>query len=95
MPLVDQAGTWLEHMSSAHRHSNLVSWGVACIRSSQAGMLTGALNPKPWHLEDVLVEVLLQAFVRQVDAQLLEGVDGEGFEAVDVEDADHPLLAVF
>lgn len=44
------------------------------------------------HLEDVLVEVLLQPLVGQVDAQLLEGVDGEGLETVDVQDADHALV---
>jgi hypothetical protein len=41
-------------------------------------------------LEDVLVELLLQALVGQVDAQLLEAVLLEGLEAVDVQDADAP-----
>jgi hypothetical protein len=44
------------------------------------------------HLEDVLVEVLLQALVGQVDAQLLERVGHKALEAVDVQDADHALV---
>eukprot|EP00968_Pinguiococcus_pyrenoidosus_P012259 scaffold1070_cov245-Pinguiococcus_pyrenoidosus.AAC.13 len=39
-------------------------------------------------LEDELVEMLLQRFVRKVDAQLLEGVRLERLEAEDVQDAD-------
>lgn len=44
------------------------------------------------HLEDVLVEVLLQALVGEVDAQLLERVGGKALEAVDVQDADYTLV---
>mmetsp|Transcript_94185 Transcript_94185/g.266549 ORF Transcript_94185/g.266549 Transcript_94185/m.266549 type:complete len:1014 (+) Transcript_94185:1095-4136(+) len=43
--------------------------------------------------EDVLDEVLLQPLVRQVDAELLEGVPLEPLEAVDVQDADVAQLA--
>jgi hypothetical protein len=39
-------------------------------------------------LEDVRVELLLQALVGQVDAELLEGVGVEALEAVNVEDGD-------
>ena len=45
-------------------------------------------------LEDVLVELLLQALVGQVDAQLLEGVLLEALKAVDVQNADHPVAAL-
>ena len=38
-------------------------------------------------LEHVLVELLLQALVGQIDAQLLEAVLLEGLKAVDVQDA--------
>ena len=46
------------------------------------------LNP---YLEDVLVEVVLQALIGKVDAQLLEAVVGEVLEAKEVEQRDHIL----
>jgi hypothetical protein len=45
-------------------------------------------------LEDVLVEVLLEALVGEIDAQLLEAVDGEWLKAVDVQDPDDSVHAV-
>ena len=39
-------------------------------------------------LEDVLVELLLQALIGQVDAQLLKAVLLEGLEAIDIQNAD-------
>ena len=39
-------------------------------------------------LEDMLVELLLKPLISQVDAQLLEAVLLEAFEAVDIQDAD-------
>lgn len=44
-----------------------------------------------FHLEDVLVEVLLQLLVCEVDAELLKVVDLELLKAVDVEDSDKGL----
>lgn len=41
----------------------------------------------------MLVELLLQALVGQVDAELLKAVLLEGLEAVDVQDADRALVA--
>ena len=41
-------------------------------------------------LEHVLVELLLQALVGQIDAQLLEAVLLERLKAIDVQDADRP-----
>lgn len=45
-------------------------------------------------LKDVLVELLLQALVGQVDAQLLEGVLLEALKTVDVQDAYDPVAAL-
>ena len=44
-------------------------------------------------LEDVLVELLLQALIGQVDAQLLKAVELEALKAVDVQDADVAVAA--
>jgi hypothetical protein len=41
------------------------------------------------HLEDMLVEVLLQLLVRQVDTELLKVVHLELFETVDVQHTHH------
>ena len=38
-------------------------------------------------LEDVLVELLLEALIGQIDAQLLEAVLLEALKAIDVQDA--------
>lgn len=46
------------------------------------------------HLEDMRVELLLQALVGQVDAELLKGVLVKGLEAIDVQDADAALGAL-
>ena len=45
--------------------------------------------------EHVHVEVLLQLLIREVDAELFEGIPFEDFEAVDVQQTDlvHFLLA--
>ena len=45
-------------------------------------------------LEDMLIELLLQALVGQVDAQLFEAVLLEGLKAVDVQDADRAVGAL-
>ena len=45
-------------------------------------------------LEDMLVELLLQALVGEVDAQLLKAVLLEGLEPVDVQDPDRALGAL-
>lgn len=44
--------------------------------------------------EDMLVELLLQAFIGQVDAQLLKAVVFEGLEPVNVQNADRALSAL-
>ena len=59
-----------------------------CSVLAQCVILVNAQEPC---LEDVLVEVLLQALIGEVDAQLLEAVDLERLEAVDVEDPDGAL----
>ena len=61
---------------------------IRCTNTT-TGKVQLAIEP---HLEDVLVEVLLQALVGQVDAQLLEGVGQKALEAVDVQDANHTLV---
>ena len=45
-------------------------------------------------LEDMLVELLLQALVGQVDAQLLKAVFLEALKAVDIQDANGALRAL-
>lgn len=44
--------------------------------------------------EDLLVELLLEAFVGQVDAELLEAVLFEAFKAVNIQNANGLLLAL-
>jgi len=43
------------------------------------------------YLECVRVEVLLKLLIREVDAQLLERVDGEDLEAEDIQDTNRPV----
>jgi len=43
------------------------------------------------YLECVRVEVLLKLLIREVDAQLLERVDGEDLKAEDIQDTDRPV----
>ena len=64
----------------------------------QAVLVVGELDEAPLdllclvlhllHLEDVLVELLLEGFVRVVDAKLLEGVVHEALETEYVQHAD-------
>ena len=59
-------------------------------------MLTHASRRKChlFPLEDVLVELLLQALIGQVDAQLLKAVLLEALKAVDIQDADGVLATL-
>ncbi|KAI3483202.1 hypothetical protein L1887_53982 [Cichorium endivia] len=66
-----------------------------------AGLVVGEVDKGPrdlllevlflLELEDVVVELVLEALVGVVDAELLVRVDLESLEAVDIEDADHGL----
>ena len=45
-------------------------------------------------LEDLLVELLLQTFVRQIDTQLFEAVFLEALESVDIKDSNGPFACL-
>ena len=49
------------------------------------------MSQEPLVRADLDDEELLQALVREVDAELLEGVAAQVLEAVDVQDAEGPL----
>ena len=70
-------------MSEAHLSGLQASLMSLVVRVVLAFMLCHLLA-----LEDMLVELLLQPFIGEVDAQLLKAVLLEAFEAIDVQDAD-------
>lgn len=77
------------HVCSPQTHTHHIHLPALLPHSTHPPHPTTSTASKPTpHLEHVRVELLLQALVGQVDAELLKGVVLKGLEAVDVQDAD-------